>query len=95
MRDILESFNNLERMSPKTDPMTFWESKKNSTPQLYRLSKILFAVPGTQATIERNFSALNKILTKFRSAMSDETLERITFMKCNELLFGQNLFDNL
>lgn len=93
--DILESFNNLERMSSKTDPLKFWSTKKVSAPQMHMLSQIVFAVPGTQAAIERNFSALNRTLTKFRSQLSDETLERILFMKCNHSLFGQNLFDNL
>lgn len=93
--DILESFNNLEKASPKIDPLKFWSSKKMSTPQMYSLSKIIFAVPGTQAAIERNFSALNKTLTKFRAALSDETLERILFMKCNCSLFGENLFNKL
>lgn len=95
MTDILESFDNLERMSPKIDPLKFWGDKKISAPQMYTLSKIIFAVPGTQAAIERNFSALNKTLTKFRSSLSDETKERILFMKCNHVLFGQNLFENL
>lgn len=94
LTDILESFDNLERMSPTIDPLNFWYNKKMSAPQMFTLSKIIFAVPGTQAAIERNFSALNKTLTKFRSALSDDTLERILFMKCNRSLFGQNLFDD-
>lgn len=93
--DILESFNNLERMSPKIDPQKFWSSKKMPSPQMYTLSKVIFAVPGTQAAIERNFSALNKTLTKMRARLSDETLERILFMRCNRSLFGENLFVDL
>lgn len=93
--DILESFNSMARISPKIDPLKYWSSKSDAAPQMYTLSKIVFAVPGTQAAIERNFSALNKTLTKFRAALSDETLERILFMKCNHSLFGQNLFDEV
>lgn len=95
INDILESFDSLDRNPPQTDPVKFWTDKKMSAPQMYTLSRIVFAVPGTQATIERNFSTLNRTLTKFRSGLSDETLERILFMNRNSALFGQNLFDDL
>lgn len=59
------------------------------------MAKIVCAVPGLQSAIERNFSALNKTLTKFRAALSDEALERILFLRCNRSLFGENEFKDV
>lgn len=90
LSDILESFNDMERVSTDTNPWKYWNDRKMSSPQMYVLAQVIFAVPGTQAAVERNFSALNQTLTKFRARLSDETLERILFMRCNESLFDQN-----
>lgn len=90
LSDILESFNDMERMSTDTNPWNYWNDRKMSSPQMYALAQVIFAVPGTQAAVERNFSALNQTLTKFRGRLSDETLERILFMRCNDSLFDQN-----
>lgn len=90
LRDILESFNNMERMSIDTNPREYWNDRKMSAPQMYALAQVIFAVPGAQAAVERNFSALNQTLTKFRGRLSDETLERILFMRCNDSLFDRN-----
>lgn len=95
VREILDSFDNMERLPTRTDPRKYWKDRKMSAPQIYSLSKIIFAVPGSQAAVERNFSTLNRTLTKFRSRLSDDTLERILFMSCNRALFTENLFDSL
>lgn len=95
MSEILDSFDNMERMPTRTDPRKYWRDRKMSAPQIYSLSKIILAVPGSQAAVERNFSTLNRTLTKFRSGLSDDTLERILFMSCNRALFDKNLFDSL
>lgn len=91
MGEILESFNNMDRMPTKIDPRKYWRERKMSAPQMYTLSKVVFAVPGSQAAVERKFSFLSHTLTKFRNSLSDETLERILFMRSNSDLFNLKL----
>lgn len=88
MKEILESFNNMDRMPTKIDPRMYWRERKASAPQLYILSRVVFAAPGSQAAVERKFSFLSHTLTKFRNSLSDETLERILFMRSNSELFN-------
>lgn len=93
--DLLESFDSMKRMPVASDPLKYWKAKENDYPEMYMLVKIVFAVPGSQSAIERNFSALNKTLTKFRASLSDETVERILFLRCNRSLFGPNGYDSI
>lgn len=93
--DLLEEFDAVKREPLTCNPLMYWKDKRSKYPDMYMLAKILFAVPGTQAAIERNFSSLNKILTQFRSRLSDETLERTLFLRCNRSLFGSNAFDDI
>lgn len=92
MESVLQSFDSLDRLPPSTDPLKFWSSKKSTHPQMYELARVVFAVPGTQAAVERTFSSLDKIITKFRGSLSDKTIERIMFMRCNRSIFGANPF---
>lgn len=95
LADLLESLDSMKRTPLNSDPLEYWKAKEKVYPEVYMLAKIVFAVPGSQSAIERNFSALNKTLNKFRAALSDEKLERILFLRCNRLLFGPNAYDNV
>ncbi|CAK9296366.1 unnamed protein product [Gordionus sp. m RMFG-2023] len=54
-------------------------------PELYILSKILFAVPATQVSVERSFSHLKFILSPHRSRMSEQLLEDIMLIRLNKI----------
>lgn len=91
IKEILSTFNNMERMPTIIDPRKYWRERKMSAPQMYTLSKVVFATPGSQAVVERKFCLLSHTLTKFRNSLSDETLERILFMRSNSDLFNLKL----
>lgn len=61
--EFLETFNAMKTMPLTCDPLEYWKAKQSGYPKMYMLATILFAVPGTQAAIERNFSSLNRSLT--------------------------------
>lgn len=50
---------------------------------LYKLSRVLLAVPATQASVERAFSGLHFILNDYRTRLGDESLENILLIRLN------------
>lgn len=52
--------------------------KKNKTQfgsELYEISSIIFAVPPTQASVERSFSALKYLFSEYRYNLAEDLLE--------------------
>ena len=47
---------------------------------------VVSALPTTQASVERLFSALKIVATDRRSRMKDDVINGILFLKCNKLL---------
>ena len=57
--------------------MAFWEDEKYAQPLLYKLACIVHAVPATQVTCERSFSAYRIVLNEKRYNLHNDTLEKI------------------
>ncbi|XP_065323065.1 uncharacterized protein LOC135930212 [Gordionus sp. m RMFG-2023] len=82
---IITGFSDYKRLDKKENILHFWESAKLEHPELYILSKILFAVPATQVSVERSFSHLKFILSPHRSRMSEQLLEDIMLIRLNKI----------
>ncbi|XP_065318845.1 uncharacterized protein LOC135926842 [Gordionus sp. m RMFG-2023] len=82
---IITGFSDYIRLDKKENILHFWESAKLEHPELYILSKILFAVPATQVSVERSFSHLKFILSPHRSRMSEQLLEDIMLIRLNKI----------
>lgn len=65
---ILREFDDHEDLYKSV--LTFWEENKFTKPELYKLANIVFAIPPTQSSVERAFSALALILTPLRTQLS-------------------------
>lgn len=61
----------------------YWQEKKYSYPYLRKLALIVHAVPATQVSVERAFSALKIILSDLRCNLSERTLRSLMFVKLN------------
>ncbi|KYQ47162.1 hypothetical protein ALC60_13794 [Trachymyrmex zeteki] len=70
-------------LKTKESILEFWENKKLTMPELYKLSKIILAAPATQVSVERLFSALKFILSLLRSNLSKELVNDILVVRCN------------
>lgn len=70
----------------------YWEKNKILKPELYRLASVIHAVPPTQTTVERAFSALALILTPLRTNLFDTILENILLLRLNREIF-ENIFE--
>lgn len=63
--------------------LDYWEEKKYALLHLYKVAKVIHAVPVTQVSVERAFSALNFILNDNRCNSSGTDLENILLVKLN------------
>lgn len=77
-------FGGNKRMKSTENAWSYWQNNVDHRPELYKLAAVLFAVPPTEVGTERIFSMLNFILNKYRNSLSDESVERIMFMKSNK-----------
>ncbi|XP_043867344.1 uncharacterized protein LOC122757843 [Drosophila mojavensis] len=73
----------LPYMKANVNVLNFWRERKSTHPELYALSKVCFAIPPTQVTIERAFSSLKLVLADNRNRLNHDTLENILLVKLN------------
>jgi len=48
---VLNSFNNVQRISHTTKIIEYWETQKELSPELYQLASVALAVPATQVNV--------------------------------------------
>lgn len=83
---ILNDFNGKE-LPLTASVLDYWKTKKDTHPELYKLSSVMMTIPPTQTTVERIFSALALVLTSHRTKLGDEILENILLVRLNHDLF--------
>lgn len=90
--DIEDDLNNLSRQPRLKLPITdgkeqtileWWHGLKGTKPELFKLVSTILSIPCTQVSVERVFSALPIVLTKFRAQLKEETLNNILFIRLN------------
>ena len=79
--DVYEGF---PRISKDKKILEWWENHKMEIPLLYEASQVVFAVPATQVSVERAFSALKLILQPQRVHLNSKSLQNILFVRLNE-----------
>lgn len=62
----------------------FWEMRKTSNKKLYDVARIIYAIPPSQATVERSFSTLSFVFNEKRGKLAQQTLEDILLIKLNK-----------
>lgn len=60
-----------------------WVARKFSHPELYSVAMVILAIPSTQVTVERAFSALAIVLSDLRTGLGEDTLANILLIKLN------------
>lgn len=90
IKNILNDFIG-EELPLTASILPYWNSKIETNPELYKLASVLMAIPPTQTTVERVFSALALVLTSHRTRLGDQTLENILLVRLNhDLLINNN-----
>lgn len=83
-----ESFVKDIRLKSKDSVHAFWDTnKENLGPVLYKVACAVFAVPPTQASVERTFSALKYLFSDSRYRLSESTLETLMLVHTNADLY--------
>jgi len=59
MREKIEDFSRVERLTYKADVINYWKDNKIAKPELFELAQILMAVPATQVCL---LTLLTKLL---------------------------------
>lgn len=81
IRQKLTVLANVKMASLETNVLQYWRNNNNN--DMKKLAQIALAVPATQVSVERAFSALSLILTKLRSKLSNKTINNILITKLN------------
>lgn len=86
--DFLILLDEFEKKFPiiqyKTNIKVFFEEQKQNFPEIYILANILFAIPPSQATVERAFSQLSFVYSSRRCLLANDLLEKILLIKLNK-----------
>lgn len=77
------------RMSLQCKVLDYWNEHKEVHPEMYKLSCVIFAVPATQSSVERAFSAFALILTSRRTPLSDKNLQNILLIRLNRDIYSK------
>lgn len=86
---LLRQFWNV-RAPLQTSVLSFWEKNKMEMPILYKLAAVMNAIPPTQTTVERAFSALALTLTSHRTRLGDTALQNILLLRLNNDLYDKD-----
>ncbi|XP_055308426.1 zinc finger BED domain-containing protein 4-like [Sitodiplosis mosellana] len=87
---ILNDFFGKVQLPLTASVLDFWNEKKDTYPELYKLASVIMAMPPTQTIVERIFSALALVLTSHRTRIGDETLEDILVVRLNNNLLAKS-----
>ena len=79
----IQTYMNERTVSRKDDVMKWWKSNSTRYPLLQLAARHVLAIPATQATSERLFSAAGNIVTSNRSKLLPENIEKLCFLHVN------------
>lgn len=88
--EIIKAYSEIEnqekRIDINQDIVEYQGKQKYKLPYLSKLALIIHAVPATQVSVERAFSALKIMLDDLRCNLPLENLEKLMFVKLNFML---------
>lgn len=91
-KTLLERLEDLENQDEPVgliNVQDHWRAKQASDPEMAELANVILAVPASQVSVERAFSALPMIFTTKRSKLGDANLEAQLFVTLNKSLIPQ------
>lgn len=79
----IRSFDNVAPEQVKSSVLEYWGNRQKDLPELYKLASVVLAIPPTQCTVERAFSALAIVLSSRRAKLGDFVLADILLVRFN------------
>ena len=81
VQDELEIYFALPDATLDVDPLLWWPKHEKLLPSMSRMARQFLGVPASSAAVERLFSGVGQDFAKQRQAMSEQTLEEITWAR--------------
>ena len=81
--DEVGEYLKLYEIPLSSDPLVWWNEKKNQFPILSNLAQKYLAVSATSTASERLFSDAGNLLTNKRTRMKPKLFQKIMFLKRN------------
>ncbi len=66
-----------------TDPLVWWRNNEERFPKLSKLARKYLAIPATEVSSERVFSAAGLTLTTLRNRLDPDTVDQCLFLHKN------------
>ncbi|KAE8741817.1 hypothetical protein FOCC_FOCC012649 [Frankliniella occidentalis] len=94
--DIASKLNIYFRSTPrirdrKINILKWWEEKKIEFPELYEVAVVVHAIPSTQVSVERLFSALRFVMHHLRGNLSAQMIEDLVLILNNSHLVKEDI----
>ncbi|KAK3922771.1 LOW QUALITY PROTEIN: Zinc finger BED domain-containing protein 4, partial [Frankliniella fusca] len=94
--DLTSQMNSYFRETPrikdrKTSIPKWWEERKIKYPELYEVAKVVHAIPATQVSVERLFSALSFVMHYLRSNLTGQMIEDLVLILNNSHLVKEDI----
>ncbi|KAK3924520.1 Putative AC transposase [Frankliniella fusca] len=94
--DITSKLNVYFRSTPrikdrKINILKWWEEKKVEMPELYEVAIVVHAIPSTQVSVERLFSALRFVMHHLRGNLSSQMIEDLVLILNNSHLVKEDI----
>ena len=82
----IKKYDEMPTPVQRMDCVEWWMKNQENFPLLSVIALDIICAPVTEVTVERLFSHLKLILTKFRSSMKPDLLDDILFLRMNDIL---------
>lgn len=79
----LDKYLNEPHLPRTTDPLSWWEMRKHTYPNIYSVAVKRLCIPATSVPCERIFSKAGQICTEKRSRLTSDKITRILFVNNN------------
>ena len=76
-----ERYLSLPLLNTEIDPLDWWKTNALNFPNLSKMARDYLAVPGTEASVEREFSSGRRLITNERASLKDTTIQAVQCLK--------------
>lgn len=83
IRQKLDALAYGQKLPFATNILDYWKNLSTKEKDLFKLAEVILAVPSSQVSVERAFSALSTIVTKQRTRLSSATINNLLIVKLN------------
>lgn len=83
IRQKLDALTYGQKLPFATNILDYWKNLSTKEKDLFKLAEVILAVPSSQVSVERAFSALSTIVTKQRTRLSSATINNLLIVKLN------------